>query len=186
MFRECRKAAEWMDGFDKPWFVAGGWAIDLFIGKQTRPHTDLEIGIFREDQQALKSYLADWEFWKAVSGSLISWNGEFLKLPIHEIHAVDRVHNQQLEVLLSECEEGRWIFRRNFDISCPAAEAILFTQDAIPYLNPQIVLLFKLKARPRDQADFQRAKDYLSKDQRDWLKQAIRQMDTHHPWISYL
>ncbi|MGD6844537.1 nucleotidyltransferase domain-containing protein [Bacillus infantis] len=62
MFRECRKAAGWMAGFEKPWFVAGGWAIDLFIGKQTRPHADLEIGIFREDQQALKSYLEDWEF----------------------------------------------------------------------------------------------------------------------------
>ncbi|MGD6856963.1 nucleotidyltransferase domain-containing protein [Bacillus infantis] len=186
MFPECKKAAGWMDGFEKPWFVAGGWAIDLFIGKQTRPHADLEIGIFREDQKALKGQLADWEFRKAVNGSLITWNGEYLKLPVHEIHATDRVHNQQAEILLSEREEGRWIFRRNFDISCPAAEAILFTEDDIPYLNPQIVLLFKLRARTKDQADFQVARDFLSKDQRYWLKRSIQQMDIHHSWISYL
>jgi hypothetical protein len=26
-------------------YVAAGWALDLFLGRQTRPHEDLEIGV---------------------------------------------------------------------------------------------------------------------------------------------
>ncbi|WP_445326865.1 nucleotidyltransferase domain-containing protein [Solibacillus sp. FSL W7-1464] len=36
-------------------FIAGGWAIDLLIGKETREHKD--IAIFRKDQLNLKAYL---------------------------------------------------------------------------------------------------------------------------------
>jgi hypothetical protein len=32
-----------------PWWVAGGWALDLYLGKVTRVHKDLDVGIFRED-----------------------------------------------------------------------------------------------------------------------------------------
>jgi hypothetical protein len=28
-----------------PWWVAGEWALELFLGKVTRAHTDLDIGI---------------------------------------------------------------------------------------------------------------------------------------------
>ena len=45
--------------FTRPWFVCGGWALDLFIGKQTREHHDLDIGIFRRDQLALQGFFAN-------------------------------------------------------------------------------------------------------------------------------
>ena len=31
-----------------PWYVAGGWAVDLHLGRPTREHEDLEIGVPRE------------------------------------------------------------------------------------------------------------------------------------------
>ncbi|HEX5563842.1 MAG TPA: hypothetical protein VFX34_02680, partial [Sporosarcina sp.] len=58
----CRKAVEWMKDFERPWGVAGGWAIDLFLGNQTREHSDIEIAILREDQHRMKNSLADWSF----------------------------------------------------------------------------------------------------------------------------
>jgi len=39
-------------------------AIDLFLGKETSDHHDIEIGIFREDQIELKKFLRNWEFKK--------------------------------------------------------------------------------------------------------------------------
>jgi hypothetical protein len=36
-------------GIDSPWWIAGGWALDLFIGDQTRAHEDLDVGILRRD-----------------------------------------------------------------------------------------------------------------------------------------
>ncbi|HEY8562140.1 MAG TPA: hypothetical protein VIL74_17330 [Pyrinomonadaceae bacterium] len=36
-----------MRGFEPDWFIAGGRAIDLFLGGTTRTHADIEIAIFR-------------------------------------------------------------------------------------------------------------------------------------------
>jgi hypothetical protein len=30
---------------DAPWYVAAGWALDLWRGRQRRAHADIEIGI---------------------------------------------------------------------------------------------------------------------------------------------
>jgi hypothetical protein len=56
-FELCRSVALLMEDFNKPWAIAGGWAIDLFIGSITREHDDIEIVIFREDQYSIQSYL---------------------------------------------------------------------------------------------------------------------------------
>ena len=50
-FEPVRKIAAIMHGFGKPWFVAGGWAVDLFLGRETRAHEDIEVSIFRRDQE---------------------------------------------------------------------------------------------------------------------------------------
>lgn len=57
-----------MAGFSAPWFVSGGWAIDLARDRVTRDHEDLEIGVFRRDQGALQRHLAGWTLAKAVHG----------------------------------------------------------------------------------------------------------------------
>jgi DNA-binding transcriptional LysR family regulator len=55
-----------MEGFGRPWCIAGGWAIDLFLGRQTRPHKDVEIAIFRDDQRRLFEHLAGWTINKST------------------------------------------------------------------------------------------------------------------------
>ena len=53
-----------------PWWIAGGWALDLHLGRQTRPHADLDVGLLRADQQAVFEALADWELFVACDGTL--------------------------------------------------------------------------------------------------------------------
>jgi hypothetical protein len=36
------EAAYLLERVEAPWYVAGGWAIDLFLGGQRREHEDLE------------------------------------------------------------------------------------------------------------------------------------------------
>ena len=55
-------------GVTVPWYVAGGWAIDLFIGRQTREHGDLEIAIPASAFPTIRSVLADYEFDVVGSG----------------------------------------------------------------------------------------------------------------------
>ena len=47
--------------FKEPWFVAGGWAIDLAIGRITREHGDIDFCIFRESLHQFLNYFKEWK-----------------------------------------------------------------------------------------------------------------------------
>lgn len=34
---------------DCAWWVAGGWALDLHLGRQTRAHADVDVLVLRDD-----------------------------------------------------------------------------------------------------------------------------------------
>ncbi len=38
-------------------FVDGGWSVDALLGKQTRPHTDLDIAVQHKDVQQIRALL---------------------------------------------------------------------------------------------------------------------------------
>ncbi|MFD0742455.1 nucleotidyltransferase domain-containing protein [Phytohabitans flavus] len=42
-----------LDGFGPPWFLCGGWAADSWLGRQSRDHADVDIGVFHDDQKAI-------------------------------------------------------------------------------------------------------------------------------------
>ncbi len=43
-----------------PWWIAGGWAIDLHLGHQSREHGDLDVLVLRRDQALVREHLTDW------------------------------------------------------------------------------------------------------------------------------
>lgn len=187
MFRSCQKVAEWMEDYDYPWGIAGGWAIDLFIGNKTRDHSDIEIAVLRKDQRKLKNVLADWSFQKAVNGELVAWESETVELPIHELHGEQQQSGERLEVLLNEVENDFWIFRRDPTITFSGSSLFVMTKEGIPYLHPTIVLLYKAKsAREKDHADFHAVKHLLSKGDQHWLCKALETHVPNHTWISQL
>ena len=63
MFKVPVKVNSWLRDSSAQWGVAGGWAIDLFLNKETRPHKDIEVAILRRDQLVIKEELiSDWRF----------------------------------------------------------------------------------------------------------------------------
>jgi hypothetical protein len=34
-----------MNDFGAPWGIAGGWALDIFLGVESRPHADVDVSI---------------------------------------------------------------------------------------------------------------------------------------------
>ncbi|MDD2890599.1 MAG: hypothetical protein PHE49_08190, partial [bacterium] len=66
MTESIRNIVDIMSDFKKPWYIAGGWAIDLHICHKTREHNDIEIVIFRKDQVELRKHLKSWKFEKVV------------------------------------------------------------------------------------------------------------------------
>lgn len=186
-FVKCKEITSLMSGFDKPWFFVGGWAIDLFIGKETRHHQDIEIGIFRNHQKELKDYLKDWDFKKVSSGEFSPWEDEFLERPIHEIHGLNKSNGNLIEILLNEANGSFWRYRRDQSITYPIKSVLRHTNANIPYLNPEIVLLYKAKnTREKDQLDFMEIKNYLNDQEKKWLRTAINSQDPNHDWLKLL
>lgn len=44
---------------DFPWWIAGGYAIELAVGRELRPHGDLDVLVLRRDQARVHALLAD-------------------------------------------------------------------------------------------------------------------------------
>ncbi|HLC49708.1 MAG TPA: hypothetical protein VJI96_04980 [Candidatus Andersenbacteria bacterium] len=174
-----------MQDFKKPWFICGGWAIDLFLAQITREHTDIDIGIFREDQQALRKYLHDWRLLKIINSEMSEWNeDEFLQPPVHEIKAVK--DDATIEILLNNSNETHWLYRRDDSISYPKEQLIQY-RDTIPYWPPEISLLYKTKeTRPKDDQDFENVIGHLLSESKQWLKNAIKKAQPEHRWVSRL
>jgi len=167
------------------WAVAGGWAIDLFVGHVTRTHGDLEITILRDDQLKARGALNGWHLEAIDNGKPIHWHADTrLALPIHEIHG--RRGAEKLELLLSEHEGEHWIYRRDRRIARSLSVAF-FEATPMPYLAPELVLLFKSKdTKPKDDSDFHRSLEMLTADQRYWLRTALDIVAPKHPWIKEL
>jgi hypothetical protein len=80
-----------------------------------------------------------------------------------------------------------WVCRRDAAVRLPLVNAIERTPDGIPFLRPEIVLLFKAKhVREKDVADFDRALPRLELQRRRWLAEALRVVHPGHAWIERL
>ena len=178
---------EALHGLDVPWCIAGGWAIDLFLGRRTREHGDLDLAIFRDGQARLRGHLAGWSFRVARHGVLVEWGeGEWLAAPYHEIHARSPA-GLAAEFLLNERAGDEWVFRRDPAVRCPAAEWIERSPGGLPVLSPAIVLLYKAKApRASDLLDFHAVRAQLSPERRAWLRAALQRVHPGHPWLRAL
>jgi hypothetical protein len=79
------------------------------------------------------------------------------------------------------------VCRRDETIALPYDRIIRHDTRGIPYLAPQLVLLFKAKAtRPKDQADFDGVHPLLARDERTWLAAALRRIHPGHGWLERL
>jgi hypothetical protein len=181
------EAARRMEGFGAPWCVAGGWAVDLFLGRHTRPHADVDLAILRGDQQRLHAHFAGWRIQRVMKGEFADWPaGEWLHPPVHEIHA-RAPDGATFEFLLNDHDASEWIFRRNPAVRCPLRELILPSDAGTPILCPAVVLLYKAKApRLADEHDFQQLRAVLPGSQRRWLREGLARVHPGHPWIAQL
>jgi hypothetical protein len=167
------------------WAVAGGWAIDLHLGEVTRPHEDIEIVVSREDVHTLLACLSELD-WFAV-GDGRAWPIAGAPQELHQTWGRDRSGQWRLDVLQEPWDDGEWVCRRDPHIRRPLADAIELTAGGIPYLAPEIVLLFKAKAaRGKDEADLAITLPSLTPDRISWLQGALRIVHPGHEWLSQL
>jgi hypothetical protein len=182
------EVARRLAGTTMPWYVAGGWALDLFVGRPTREHGDIEIAIpaasFGEIRDRLPGYVFDavddgriWE--NATHEELAATWQTWLRDPATDRYLLD---------VFREAHDGdTWICRRDETIRLPYRDVIRFDADGIPYLAPELVLLFKAKnMRAKDQADFDGVRPQLTARQRKRMAALLTRVHPGHPWLAAL
>lgn len=180
-----------------PWYVAGGWALDLFRGQQTREHEDLEIAVpntaeaFGQVRQALEGYQIQvpggqpTQLWPLDSLAFKMMHQTWVS---EEALRADRALQVfRLDIFREPQRDGRWACRRDENIVLPYDEVICHDHAGIPYLAPHLVLLFKAKAaRDKDQADLAGVLPMLDPSPRSWLAATIERLYPGHQWLEQL
>ena len=180
------QCAEWFSALTVPWWVAGGWALDLYAGAQSRPHGDLDVGVLRRDVREVLAALSSWQVFEVRAGALtrLSAGAE----PGTEVNSLWcrplGAPLWMMQLLLDESADDSWVFRRQPDIRLPLAMAVRRNSAGLPFLSPGIQLLYKAKdPRPRDQADFDHIAPRLDPRTRAWLRDALERVHPGHAWI---
>lgn len=180
-------AMPWFAGVPFWWAVAGGWAIDLFLGAQTRPHGDLDLAVARRDHAQIFAALHPrWDCHVAAHGTLSPWNGDRLDDANSVWCRVPGELAWRFELVMTDVEDGDWVFRRDRRIRVRLDEAIL--AGAPPYVAPHVQLLFKARHRAaKDDADLARVLPVLGPERRRWLRDALEMTEgPGHPWVAFI
>ncbi len=174
-----------------PWWVAGGWAIDLLLGHQSREHGDLDVLILRRDQALVREQIRAWDVHAAdPPGSLRPWPiGETLPPTVHDVWCRRTPSSPwAFQLMIDDTDGDDWLFRRDNRVRRPIQSLTGRASTAhLAVLSPEVQLLYKSKGlREKDVADFRAVVAYLSAGERDWLRAALHLVSPQHPWISEL
>jgi hypothetical protein len=182
------EVARRLSGVEMPWAIAAGWALDLFRGSITREHEDVEIAVPSAHFQAIRSALMPYEF--DVVGAGRRW-------PLSDQRAFQFMHQTwlrdpdtgvyRLDVFREPHDGAIWICRHDPSLRRPYFEVIRKTTSGVPYVVPEIVLLFKARlARPKDDADLDGTLPLLDLRARNWLRSALERLYPGHAWLARL
>jgi hypothetical protein len=181
------EVARLLDGVSAPWWVVGGWALDLWRGEQTRPHHDLEICIPRADWREVRQRVDGHDLWYADGTGGLRWLAP--DAPVPDAHRQVWVWDREagtwrLDVMLEPGTRESWVCHRDAGLTRPLAAAVSVTADGIPYQRPEMVLLLKAKhRRPKDEADLAGALPLLDAAEREWLAAGLAFLHPGHEWL---
>jgi hypothetical protein len=184
------EVAELFSAVRAPWWIAGGYAIELAVARAFREHADIDVLVLRRDQLAVQEALTSWEWWAAdPPGTLRPWRrDEVLPAGIDDVWCRPAASAPwRIQVMLDESEGAEWVSRRNLAVRRPVAGLGAVSTDGFPYLVPEVQLFAKAGGtRAKDEQDFAAALPVLDDSQRQWLAAALRRTYGSHEWLDRL
>ncbi|MBQ9121279.1 MAG: hypothetical protein IJY12_02820 [Clostridia bacterium] len=194
------------------WAICGGYALDLFLDRDLRVHSDIDICVFENDRDTIFQYMMQnaWRVYEfrgqgklrpldaasssEVGRNLMCINGdcELVKfypcedeeLLYHEFFHTGINKFNYMELLFNTINDNNFVFDETLKIERDMSKAILFN-DGIPYLAPEIVLLFK--SRLSDKADyhydFEQTYLHMNDEQKTWFSKNLDKLyPSGHIW----
>lgn len=165
------------------WWITGGRALALHLGRSWRDHGDTDVGVRRDEAAELRSVLEGWDIHVAADGRLSPWNG---REPLAQRHQNNLWCRRSpdgpwlLDLTIGEGDDDAWVYRRDPTVRRGWVEAVLRTADGVPYLAPELQLLFKSRnPREKDDLDAWEVIPVLNAERRATL---ARLLPGDHPW----
>jgi hypothetical protein len=183
-------ARAFFDGFDRPWWIVGGWSLEVFTGHQ-REHEDIDVSILAHDVPALRAFVADrWHLWSNTSGSLRPLDDRWPDVPAPDCQIWvrrDAASPWVMDLPLTPDVDGLWQSKRMPDHVVPLDAATWVTDDGLRVVNPEIALLFKAAiGRRKDERDLARALPLLDDTARTWLYDSVSGLYPGHAWLDLI
>jgi hypothetical protein len=181
------EVAQRLSGTSALWYVVAGWALDLFIGRQSRPHDDIEIGVPARSFPEIRFAFDEYDFdvvdsgrrWPLSSGTFESTFQTWLRDSNTGVYHLDVFRDPHVG--------SEWICRRDERVRMSFSKLTCYSGTGIPYMSPEVVLLFKAKhLREKDQADFERVLPLLDNQQVEWLRVNLELVHPGHTWTEVL
>lgn len=206
MNRLIEEAKALLQGQDFSYAICGGFALDLFLGYETRTHGDIDILAFWEDREKIITYMLSKGFcvYEMLGGGKVhciadirtqenlrknifccTEDCELVRLYETEepdVYWFDFQHTglstlNYIEFLFNEKTEDEFVYIRDNRIKRELGKAIL-VKDGVPYLSPELCLVFKSTDIDREgyQQDFELTVEKLSPEQRTWFENAMEML----------
>jgi hypothetical protein len=180
------RIGELMAGFDRPWWIVGGWSIEAFTGVP-RGHEDLDVSILSDDATAFRLHLGEtWTAWNVDEGWFRPFDARFPDVRPDSQLWLRRSATSPwaLDVPLTPTTDGRWTNKRHPAHTEELDDVTWVADDGLRYARPEIALMFKARQdRAKDVRDAEVTLPMLDDRARRWLSTTIEQWDPAHPWV---
>jgi hypothetical protein len=167
------------------YWISGGHALELWAGRSWRAHGDIDVGLLRSDIDAALPLLPELHLYVAAAGGLARFEGQRLLGELHRnnVWAFDPATSRWvLDLTLGDGDDLTWVYRRDQTLQRAWPEAVLTSPQGIPYLAPELQLLFKSRnPRAKDNIDARETLPLLDAEQRAFL---FERLPAEHPWRS--
>jgi hypothetical protein len=170
------------------WWISGGHALELHAEDQWRSQADIDVGVCRNEMSAVYSWFDGWDLSIAAAGRLVKWDG---RRPLDAHRQENNVWVREslrspwrVDLTIGSVDTGEWTYRRDETVTRPWHRAVLRTESGLPYLAPDLQLLFKAKdPRPVDHLDAEQVIEVLNLEERRFL---AGHLDPEHSWHSLM
>lgn len=207
---------EFMKDADFSYAICGGYALELFLNKKIRIHSDIDITVFKEDTLKAIKYIKSksWDMYELIGEGLvhiINDNKDTIDICAFclkqkcslvkmnkkdddtyglEIKSSEQHQFDFLEIIFNKQKDSKFILNENINITRDMDKAILFYEN-IPYLSPEVILFLKsnnaYSMREDYNIDFNMVSPHLPNENKLWLINALEKAYPNgHIWIGKL
>lgn len=198
-----RQANEMLQNHGFAYAFCGGWAIDLFIGRETRKHGDIDILVYWQQRDMIIQYMQSigFQVYEMLGGGKVhhitdichqikskrniccfTQDCELVRLSATDEADIYGMHFEHtgltklnfIEFLFNDKDDTDLLYARRHTVKEALDDAILY-RGSLPYLSPEMCLLYKSTDTEREgyQSDFENAMASMSQRQKRWLEDAL-------------